>query len=71
MVKTVPAVEKGDPVAIIVKKGRISVSVVGIAREQGEIGEKIWVQNSKTNKLIRVKIKGKGIVTVLQGGVSI
>ena len=71
MVKIIPVIEKGDPVAIEVRKGRISVSVAGIARERGGIGDRIWVENKKTNKLIRVQIRKKGSVTVLQGGVSI
>jgi flagella basal body P-ring formation protein FlgA len=68
---TVPDIEKGDAVSIVLKKGRIAITVSGVARESGEIGDRIWVQNRNTRKLIRVEIRDKGIVEALQGGVSI
>ncbi len=66
-VKAVPEICKGDNVLIIMKKGPIEVSVPARAREEGTIGERIWVENLKTHKLIRVKIYKKGIVHTNEG----
>jgi flagella basal body P-ring formation protein FlgA len=64
MVCKVPDITSGDNVQIIYNKGRIRCSVIGIARESGHTGEKIWVQNNETQQLIRVKILSKGIVEI-------
>ena len=71
MVLSVPVVEKGEPVSIICAKGRISIAVAGIARENGGKGERIWVENSATHKLIRVMVSEKGKVHVPQGGAAL
>lgn len=71
LIQAVPAVEKGDPVEIIVSKGRVKVAVLGIAREAGKMGERIWVENSVSKKLIQTIITNKGKVTVAQGGFNI
>lgn len=71
LVVSIPVIEKGEPVAIIFERGRIAVSVAGIARENGGTGDRIWVENSTSHKLVRVIVKAKGKVHALQGGVSI
>lgn len=71
LVESLPAVDKGELVEILVCKGRVKVAVQGIAREAGKIGEKIWVENTNSRKLVQVVVKGKGTVTVAQGGLSI
>ncbi len=67
----IPVIEKGDAVSIIYKSKLISVTVAGVARDKGGVGDRIWVENKLTRKLIRVRIMGKGIVSPLEGGVSI
>jgi flagella basal body P-ring formation protein FlgA len=64
-VQEIPEIEKGDPVTIVVKKSTVRVVVSATARESGKIGEKIWVENSESHKLVRVMVKSKGIVTNL------
>ena len=71
LAKALPVIDKGDIVSIRLNKGRISVAVTGIARERGGIGDRIWVKNRKTNKLIRAQILDRGVVTVEQGGRAI
>lgn len=71
LIKAIPAIEKGDLVEILVVKGRVKVAVQGIAREPGVIGEKIWVENKNSRKLVQVIVKNKGTVTASQGGLSI
>ncbi|MBN1308410.1 MAG: flagellar basal body P-ring formation protein FlgA [Chitinispirillaceae bacterium] len=71
LLANIPAIEKNDAVSIVYEKGRISVTVSGIARERGAVGDRIWVENRQTHKLIRAVIRKKGTVSLLQGGVSI
>ncbi len=71
MVINVPVIEKGEPVSIVFSQGSFSIAVAGIARENGGKGERIWVENSATHKLIRVIVREKGKVHVLQGGAAI
>lgn len=65
MISIVPEVTNGDNIQIIFNKGRIRCSVNGTARESGKTGDKIWVQNSETKQLLRVKIVKKGIVELV------
>jgi flagella basal body P-ring formation protein FlgA len=65
MICRVPDVTNGDNVEIVFNKGRIRCSVNGTARESGNTGDKIWVQNSVTKQLLRVKIVSKGIVEIV------
>ncbi len=65
MICRVPDITNGDNIQIILNKGRIRCSVTGTARESGNTGEKIWVQNNQTKQLLRVKIVGKGIVEIV------
>jgi flagella basal body P-ring formation protein FlgA len=62
-----PAVDKNDLVHIALAAGSIRISVPARARESGSIGERIWVQNIKTNKLVRVTVTGKGMVAIETG----
>lgn len=71
LIQSMPVVEKGDLVDILVSKGRVKVAVQGVARECGKVGEKIWVENAVSRKLIQTIIRSKGTVTVAQGGLSI
>lgn len=71
LIEGLPTVDKGEQVEILVCKGRVKVAVPGIAREAGKIGEKIWVENTNSRKLVQVIVKSKGTVTVAQGGLSI
>jgi len=66
-IKAIPDVYKGDNVFILINKGPIKVSVPARAREEGVKGDRIWVENLKTHKLIRVKVAGKGIVHLNKG----
>jgi flagella basal body P-ring formation protein FlgA len=64
-------VEKDDAVSILYSSKRFSIAIPAIAREPGAIGDRIWVRNMNSNKLIRAQIREKGIVTVIQGELSI
>jgi flagella basal body P-ring formation protein FlgA len=53
----IPVVTKGDQISISVTRGSVRINVSAIARENGNIGQKIWVENGSTSKLVRVKVK--------------
>jgi flagella basal body P-ring formation protein FlgA len=71
LIEAIPAIQKGDLVEILVRKGNVKVAIQGIARETGKIGERIWVENTNSRKLVQVIVKNRGTVTVAQGGLSI
>jgi len=64
-IQQIPAIEKGDPVKLESKQNLVRVAVDAVARESGSIGEKIWVENSVSHKMIRVMVKAKGKVSTL------
>lgn len=68
LIRARPVIEKGDIVFIRLKMGKVKIEVSGVARENGGIGDRIWVENSSSHKLIRASIKEKGIVVPIQGG---
>lgn len=61
----VPVISKGDQVAIKAAQGNVRISISAIARENGDIGQKIWVENIVTHKLVRVIIKDKNSAIAL------
>ena len=68
LLKAIPLVARGDQVRIHFVGERIKVSVLGVARDNGGSGERIWVENLQTGKLIRAAVSGKGSVVVHQEG---
>jgi flagella basal body P-ring formation protein FlgA len=59
-----PAVVKGDMLYLSVRNGACAVSVPVRARENGAIGERIWVENSVSHTLIRVRVTAKNAVSL-------
>ena len=68
MLKAIPTVARGDQVRITFSGERVRVSVLGVARESGSNGDRIWVENSQTGRLVRAAVSGRGSVTVFQEG---
>ncbi len=63
MLEDIPMVTAGEPVNIICRRGTICVSVPGIAREQGAVGDEISVQNTESRKMIKgVVLKDRSIL---------
>jgi flagella basal body P-ring formation protein FlgA len=60
-----PDIMKGDNISLEISKGNVKISVSAIARENGCVGKKIWVENASTNKLVRVLVKDKNSATLL------
>lgn len=66
-VKKTPEVRKGDMVYIEMSSGSVRISLPARAREDGYKGETIWVENIKSHKVIRVKVKDNGKVSLMEG----
>jgi flagella basal body P-ring formation protein FlgA len=62
-----PVIGKDEQVYVIVDRGTVRISIIMRAREQGALGDKIWVENELTHKLLKTKIIGKGKVELLEG----
>jgi flagella basal body P-ring formation protein FlgA len=62
LVRPVPLIQRGDQVMITTRQGLISVSVLASARENGCIGDHIWVENMQTHQLVRGIVTAKGTV---------
>ena len=58
-------VEEGQEVLISSSAGGISVNMIGYARENGQIGEWVGVENAGSGKTIRAKIIGEKKVRVV------
>jgi flagella basal body P-ring formation protein FlgA len=68
MLRAIPLVARGDQVRIHFIGERVRVSVLGVARDSGGSGDRIWVENLQTGKLIRAAVSGRGSVVVHQEG---
>jgi flagella basal body P-ring formation protein FlgA len=60
-------IERDEQVQVIVNNGRVKISMSALAREAGCCGDKIWVENEMTHKLLKVKIVEPGRVVLMQG----
>ena len=63
-VKSDRAVRRGDEVVIQMEKQGLRIQDQGIALETGGISEKVKVQNSRTGKIIKGEVQGKGVLCV-------
>jgi flagella basal body P-ring formation protein FlgA len=67
MVQPIPAVRSGEPVRLRYQGGRVDVSVEALAREDGCVGENVWVENRQSNRLVRATVVARGSVAVQRG----
>ncbi|OLQ79118.1 flagella basal body P-ring formation protein FlgA [Photobacterium proteolyticum] len=58
-------IEKGDEVLIVAVKDGMQASMKGIAMENGAESEQISVKNSRSSKIIRATVAGKGKVQTI------
>lgn len=59
-----PLVKKGAFVKIIARRGGMLLTAIGIALQDGQLDEVIRVQNSSSQKEIRARVSGSGLVEV-------
>lgn len=62
-----PIIERDDQVQIVVTHGRVRICMSARARESGSVGEKIWVENEMTHKLLKTKVLSHGKVILIDG----
>lgn len=55
---------EGDSVTIVAKAGGLQVKAVGIAKEDGSLGDTITVLNRSSNRVIQAKVTAIGTVTI-------
>jgi flagellar basal body P-ring formation protein FlgA len=70
-VEKIPAVVKGDQVCISMHQGDVAISLFGIARESGGIGDRVWVENTMSHKLVQARINGIGKAEIKPQGASL
>jgi flagella basal body P-ring formation protein FlgA len=67
IIAKVHEVQRDEQVRVIVESHNVRVCMFARAREAGSIGEKIWVENEMTHKLLKAKIIEAGKVVLAQG----
>lgn len=67
-VKRQADIVRGSTVRIVYKKGKLSISTSGRARQDGHVGDFILVENSKSHKVIKGKVIRPGLVVIESGG---
>lgn len=58
------AVRKGDQVQISARSGKINVHMTGEALSDGTVGQQIRVRNSSSQRVIKARVVGPGLVEV-------
>lgn len=61
-------IARGSEVRILYKNGKVSISTMGRARQDGRIGDIILVENNKSHKVIKGKVIKPGLVVIQSGG---
>ncbi len=64
MVKNQPVIRRGDRVTIIYQSPSLRITVPGMARTSGSVGEGVEVLNLRSKKLVIGMVSGKGVVDV-------
>ena len=64
MIEEPKVVKKGDEVMIVATKGALSVRSSGVALSDGRVGQQISVKNSATKRIVKARVKRKGLVQV-------
>jgi flagella basal body P-ring formation protein FlgA len=63
-IKFPPLILRGNKVTIVVRRGNVKISVPGIALQDGNPRENIYVKNSLTGKRILTQVRGKNLVEI-------
>jgi len=63
-VRIPPVVEVNSRVTMVYKRGLLEATARGVALEDGAQGQEIGVRNESSKKLVRARVKEKGVVTV-------
>jgi len=63
-VEKIPVVRRGDAIRLIARAGRMSMSAVGEALQDGGIGDRIRVKNSDSGKVVYGQVLEDGAIQV-------
>ena len=63
--ESAPVIERGDVVAIVAESSQLRVSMLGIAKEEGCVGETIRVMNTSSKKEIVGRVSNSSTVKVV------
>jgi len=64
MLEKAPLVERGDSVTLVALKGNLRIVALGIASQEGALGDQILVKNLTTGKVVSGRISGPKTVDV-------
>lgn len=64
MLEEIPVIFKGDLVTITIRSGSMLLTATGHALANGKNDETIRVQNNNSNKILRAKVIGPGVVEI-------
>ncbi|MBW2673675.1 MAG: flagellar basal body P-ring formation protein FlgA [Deltaproteobacteria bacterium] len=64
MVRTIPVVQKGKPVRIIIENGSMGMTTIGMSEQDGMRGELIKVRNVSSKKMIYARVMDTSLVKV-------
>jgi len=64
MLRNTPMVRKGKLVRIVLQKGPLKISTIGLSRQDGGTGDLIRVKNISSKKIIYAKVIGDSLVCV-------
>lgn len=59
-----PVIETGSRVTMIYRRGRLEATARGVALEDGGDGQEINVRNESSKKVVRARVREKGVVMV-------
>lgn len=62
-----PVILAGDSVELLVVRGQVAVTVRGIARQNGCLGQTIPIRNGLTGRLLNARVTGPGLVEWRRG----
>ncbi len=63
-----PAVRRGQGAKIVFRNGNVSVVAEAVCRQDGITGQIIMAKNLASNRLVRVRVTGDGILEPVPGG---
>ncbi|MCD4830115.1 MAG: flagellar basal body P-ring formation chaperone FlgA [Candidatus Cloacimonetes bacterium] len=58
--ETCPAVERGDPIIVIVSSGSVQLTLEAVAKRRGQIGDIIECENTATRQRFKALVTGHG-----------
>ncbi len=65
MVESLPIIQRGERVKIVINSGALHLTATGLARSDGSLDQMIRVQNINSNKIIYCRVSAPGLVEVI------